>query len=407
MAFVDVVRAVAGQRGVRLPSASHPEPLAHLEYAEEWRLKNEAVRAFWKQHGLAGELREVVAAPTPRGYRWTSKRRALARRAGLALAFSGDAGARPGVAASALDPPEHLALYAHLHLQLDRPVSAALVAQLNYIIVRGSAGSLCAILNLRAFDAAIVRRAKQIAESLQSAGLGVRAAFLYLDPTSSDYYLEARRPTGILVWKRLFGPDWLEVSVDGRRLRFPPVVFSQVNAAMLPVLTATARDLLRPLEGRLLLDLYCGYGLFSVSLGDQASRVMGIDAARENARRTGLAGKARFRAGRITAALLASAGGSHGAQLALLDPPRQGTEPGVIHAIARRAPERALHVFCGTDEIPRGLEEWRRAGYRAASVVPLDLFPGTAALETLVLLAPHERRGSVPRRLTHGHRVHG
>jgi tRNA/tmRNA/rRNA uracil-C5-methylase (TrmA/RlmC/RlmD family) len=165
---------------------------------------------------------------------------------------------------------------------------------------------------------------------------------------------------------------------------------------MLVVLTARADDLLRPLQGRLLLDLYCGYGLFSVSLGDEASRIIGIDAegpaidaARENARRNGLAGKARFRAGRITSALLASAGGRHGPEVALLDPPRQGTEPGVIDAVARRGPERALHVFCGTDEIPRALGEWRRAGYQAETAVPLDLFPGSASLETIVLLRPH------------------
>jgi tRNA/tmRNA/rRNA uracil-C5-methylase (TrmA/RlmC/RlmD family) len=412
--FVDFVRTLAARRGVHLPPASHPEPLAHLEYAEEWRLKNEAIRAFWKHHGLAGDLREVIAAPRPRGYRWTSKRRALPRRGGLALAFSGDAGARPGVAASQLDPSEHLAVYAHLIRQLDRPACAVLTAQLNHVIARGYAGGLCVILNLRAFDAGIVRRAKQIGESLQAADLGVRSAFLYLDPTGSDYYLEARRPTRVLSWKSLFGPDWLEVAVDDRRLRFPPVVFSQVNGAMLPVLTATARELLRPLAGRLLLDLYCGYGLFSLCLGNETAQGLGIDAegpaidaARENARRAGLAAKTRFLAGRITAELLASGARSRRPEVALLDPPRQGTERGVIDALARRGPEHALHVFCGTDEIPRELEAWRRAGYRVESAVPLDLFPGSAALETMALLRPDERRGSAPRRFADGHRARG
>jgi tRNA/tmRNA/rRNA uracil-C5-methylase (TrmA/RlmC/RlmD family) len=399
--FGDLVRALADERGLRLPEASHPELLARLDYAEELRLKRDALRAFWKRHGLPGTPEEVVAAPRPRGYRSTSKRRALLRRGRLLLAFSSGAGGRRGLAASALDPPEHLAVYAHLLRQLEHPASAAVTSKLNYIVVRGAAEALCVILNLRAFDAAIVRRAKQIGESLQAAGLGVRSAFLYLDPTGSDYYLETRRLAGVLSWKRLFGPEWLVVLVDGRRLRFPPIVFSQVNEAMLPVLTATAREMLQPLEGRLLLDLYCGYGLFSVSVGSEAAQVLGIDAegpaidaARENARGAGLGGKARFLAGRITADFLASRvrrGG--GPEVVLLDPPRQGTERGVIDALTRRGPERALHVFCGTDEIPRELEAWGRAGYRADRAVALDLFPGSSGLETLVCLRPHEHRG--------------
>ena len=42
----------------------------------------------------------------------------------------------------------------------------------------------------------------------------------------------------------------------------------------------------------------------------------------------------------------------------LLDPPRKGCEPGVIHALAMRKTIRVAHVFCGTDEIPASLKEW-------------------------------------------------
>jgi tRNA/tmRNA/rRNA uracil-C5-methylase (TrmA/RlmC/RlmD family) len=69
-----------------------------------------------------------------------------------------------------------------------------------------------------------------------------------------------------------------------------------------------------------------------------------------------------------------------------LDPPRKGTEPGVIRALAMRKPVRVLHIFCGTDEIPGALAEWERYGYRVKEVLPMDLFPGTPHLETLVAL---------------------
>jgi len=79
----------------------------------------------------------------------------------------------------------------------------------------------------------------------------------------------------------------------------------------------------------------------------------------------------------------------------LLDPPRQGTEPGVVEAIAARGPERVVHICCGIDEIPREVAAWSTAGYRLQRAVPLDLFAGTLGLETLLLLTPahFEMRG--------------
>jgi hypothetical protein len=369
--FAETLRDVAVRRSFKLPPPGDTEPLAGLDYADELSLKQEALRVFWDAQGLPGRPEDLAAASKPRRYRTTSKRRAFLRRGQLALAFSASEDPRPGLAVSALDPEEHQAVYAFLFEQLVRPASVALVAPLNYVIVRGTRHGLCVILNLRAFGPAIVRRAKQVGQALEAAGLGVRAAFLYLDPSGSDYYLEARRPAGRLSFKRLFGPEWLEVEIEGQRLRFPPVVFSQVNGPMLPAMTATARRLLQPLEGRRLLDLYCGYGFFSMTVGREAAEIWGVDAegpaieaALENARRTALGGRARFLAGHVTADFLSSRLRirDQRPEAVLLDPPRQGTAPGVVQAIAERRPERVLHVFCGPNEIPRELESWRRNG---------------------------------------------
>jgi tRNA/tmRNA/rRNA uracil-C5-methylase (TrmA/RlmC/RlmD family) len=229
---------------------------------------------------------------------------------------------------------------------------------------------------------------------MQEAPLGVRAAFLYLDPTGSDYYLEAKRPAGTLSFKRLFGPEWLQVEVAGVRLRFPPTVFSQVNGAMLEVMADRVGSLLAPLAGCDLLDLYCGYGLFSFTAGREAAQVVGVDldgpaieAARAGAEHMRLSGRVRFLAGRIDGRFLAGQlRPSRGREAVLLDPPRQGTAPDVVPAIAARAPLRVVHICCGTDEIPREVAAWSRVGYAVTRAVPLDLFAGTTAIETLLLL---------------------
>ena len=401
MSFADTLRALAANRGIVLPPATHPEPLAALEYADERALKDQGLARFWREQELPGRPEPIVAAPSPRAYRTTSKRRAALGPKGLSLTFPGVSPTRRGLSPSALDLAEHTAVYAFLIARLSRPPARALASALNWAIVRGAAGALAVVLNVRVFDARVVRAGKQLALDLQESGLGVSAGFLFLDPRGSDYYLEAKRPVGTLSFKRLFGPDWLQVETDGVRLRFPPTVFSQVNSAMLPAMTAGVRSLLAPLDGRALLDLYCGYGLFSLTVGREAAQVVGVDldgpaiaAARANAIHMRCGGRVRFFAGRIDAAFVAGRlRPSRAPEVVLLDPPRQGTEPGVAAALALRRPQRAVHICCGTDEIPRETAAWSQAGYALRRAVPLDLFPGTANLETLLLLEPGTAAG--------------
>ena len=392
MGFADRVREGVTVQGLVWSGASDPEPLAALDYAAEIDVKGRALAMFWKDAGLPGEAEPIVPAPEPRGYRTTSKRRATVSRRGFALTFPGvETVAR--VAPSRLDPPEHVAVYQALLPLLERPSGRALCEALNWAIVRGRPGRLAVLLNVRVFDAAVVRGGKQIGEALQAASLGVASAFLYLDPTGSDYYLEAKRPTGMLSQKRLYGPEWLEVGVEGGKLRFPPTVFSQVNDAMLPTMVRTAGGLAALTPGHELVDLYCGYGLFSLTVGGAAAHVTGIDhdgpaieAARQNASHFRSV-RARFVPGRITAELITRLPPARRPEIVLLDPPRQGTEAGVVAALAARRPERVVHVCCGTDEIPREVTAWAEAGYRLRRAVPLDLFAGTANLETLLLLS--------------------
>ena len=394
--------AAAAARGVALPDAHHPEPLAGLDYALELELKTVALQAFWSAYQLPLRPAPVVAAVRPRGYRTTTKRRAMAGRGGLpVLAFTGAPAPRSGAAASLLDEPSHVAVHQAAAKVLSRVGLRPLAAALNHLVVRGAPGALTVILNVRFFDAAVVRHSRRLADELAAADLGVGAAHLYLDPTGSDYYLEARRPAAAVTMKRLFGPDWLQVSLGEVRLRFPATVFSQVNDAMLPRIVDAAGDLLRPAADDVLLDLYCGYGLFALTVGAAAAGVVGIDsdgptieAARRNAERLGSGDRAVFHAGRIDPAFLGRRlSPPERPELVLLDPPRQGTAAGVAAALAQRKPARVLHLACGADEIPRELAAWCEAGMTLARVVPLDLFPGTANLETLLLLTPAGSRG--------------
>lgn len=366
---------------------SGTEPLAHLSYSQECRAKEFALRDFREEFNLGGKWENLLRAPMPRNYRATSKRRVHWNRKDLNL---GD------FLPSQLEPQSHGEIFQYLFDALGVSHRAPLAEFVQWMIVRGGDPPQCLILNVRRFDGALVRVAKKLGEQLQKQFPRLQSAFLYLDPSASDYYLEAQRPPDAMSWKRLFGPEWISLEVEGVQLRHPPTGFAQINTPMLPVLVQKAGELLGDLSGARLLDLYCGHGLFSCTLGQKSAEIWGADwqgpsiqAAVGNARHLGL--PARFFAGEISSQWLQQRLPRNlRTEFMIVDPPRQGTAEGVVEVLARRCPQRVLQISCGMDAVPTEFARWQDAGFEAIRVLPLDLFPGTAGIELLVLWEPYK-----------------
>ena len=73
--------------------------------------------------------------------------------------------------------------------------------------------------------------------------------------------------------------------------------------------------------------------------------------------------------------------------MVILDPPRTGTTQEFIDAAARMAPDRIVYVSCGPDTLARDLKLFRKKGYKALEAQPVDLFPFTEHVETVVCLS--------------------
>ena len=379
------------------------EPLAHLDYARELELKNQALQEFWDRHALPLQPLPVAPSPRPRHYRTTTRRHAGYERGRVRL--TADPGGSPGrrAAASLLEPPEHAALYAFIGERLQESHFRPLAEALHFVIVRGSYRERCVIFNVSRLDAAIVRKLKLLMPSLPEVDRAVVSAFVFLDPTRSAYYLDTGAVPGSVKVKKLFGPDVLVVEFAGLRYLYYPTGFTQVNESMVPTMLATARELLTPGgEREHLVDLYCGYGLFSHYLAASYSHVCGLDAAPEsiaaaqrNARFQATTNRVTFRVCRIDGEAFTRylPRPDEHAEVVLTDPPRQGMTPAVIAALARRAPVRVVQACCGTDEIPLQIRAWHEHGYAVRAIRPLDMFAGTPHLETLLLLEPAAPRG--------------
>ena len=363
--------------------AVEQEPLAQLPYAEEVEIKNKAFALFCKENHFGVKPESLIKSPKERHYRTTSKRRVSV--------LSGQVQIFPQE--SELEPEEHLICYQWILNKLNTPPFRYLAKSLNWIIIRGSYLYRTVIFNVDHLDANVVRKLKQMAKALQESSLKVMAAHIYVDPSRSDYYLESNRPKDILAFKQLYGPRELTLKLSDFSLRYPVTGFSQINESQIQNLLNHAKRLLKPSKEYRLLDLYCGYGLFAFGIGKDCREVIGAEwegPSVESAKASAKYLKRfhyKFISGKIDEMFVErTLPKPVEKEIILLDPPRKGCLPGVIEKLAKRNPERVLHVFCGTDEIPLALKEWQLAGYFPKEILPLDLFPGTAHIETMILL---------------------
>ena len=140
------------------------------------------------------------------------------------------------------------------------------------------------------------------------------------------------------------------------------------------------------------LDLYCGIGTISLALAKKARRVIGAEVvpeaiadAKANAVRNGITnaeffcGDAEDIAERLAADGLKS-------DVITVDPPRKGLAPGVVDAIVRMAPDRAVYVSCDPATLARDVKRFTQQGYQPRTALAVDLFPRTSHIETVVLM---------------------
>ena len=279
---------------------------------------------------------------------------------------------------------------------LNQPGFTFLARAMNYIIIRGSYTEFSVIFNISKIDAKIVNKLKTVSEKLRQTGINIVSAFTYYDPTRSEYYFESERPAKEVTFKKFFGPEYLFFKSGTKKFSYHPTSFSQINESIISLLIDNVEKILSPDKSQFFYDLYCGYGLFACTFADRYNETIGIESIGESVRSASVNAKflvkdskIRFIAKRITEESLEQClpGKIRENEVFLLDPPRNGTEKGVIDVIAGRNPLKIVHIFCSVDEIPRGIDEWKKNGYNLKAIIPLDLFPGSPNLEVITLFA--------------------
>ena len=70
----------------------------------------------------------------------------------------------------------------------------------------------------------------------------------------------------------------------------------------------------------------------------------------------------------------------------MMDPPRAGSDLAFLSSLAALSPKRIVYISCNPETQERDLSYLVQHGYQVKAIQPVDMFPHTNHVETVVLL---------------------
>jgi len=190
----------------------------------------------------------------------------------------------------------------------------------------------------------------------------------------------------------LFGQEYLRDYIGNLQFDISPQSFFQVNRIQTKVLYEKAREYLQPNSEDIVFDIYSGIGTISMFISDSVKKVIGIESvesavedARINAKKNNIS-NAEFKLGKAEN-LIFELITEFKANKVILDPPRKGCEKEVLEELLKLKPERIVYISCNPSTLARDIKILTKDYYKVTKVQPVDMFPHTAHVETVVLMS--------------------
>ena len=200
----------------------------------------------------------------------------------------------------------------------------------------------------------------------------------------------------------LWGQPYITDKIGEISYQISPLSFFQVNPYQTGRLYGKALEYAQLSGNETVWDLYCGIGTISLFLAQKAKMVRGVEIipaaienAKENARLNGFDNTEFFvgKAEEVLPEQFARTG--ERADVIVVDPPRKGCDETLLSTIIEMQPDRVVYVSCDSATLARDLKYLCERGYELKKVCPVDMFPNTVSVETVVLLSHKKPDGHI------------
>ena len=193
--------------------------------------------------------------------------------------------------------------------------------------------------------------------------------------------------------KVLYGPGFIKDILCGCKFRISSRSFYQINPVQTEVLYNTAIEFAQLTEKDKVLDAYCGIGTISLAAAKYAGHVTGVeivgDAIRDavaNARENKIK-NTWFQTGDAGEFMTELADAGEKIDVLFMDPPRTGADSAFLSAVLKLSPGRVVYISCNPETLARDLRRLIGGGYKVTQIQPVDMFPHTNHVETVVLMS--------------------
>ncbi|MBN2908849.1 23S rRNA (uracil(1939)-C(5))-methyltransferase RlmD [Polycladomyces sp. WAk] len=196
----------------------------------------------------------------------------------------------------------------------------------------------------------------------------------------------------------LWGKETVDERLNENVYALSATAFFQLN----PIQTVKLYDLVKEaaeLTGKeTVIDAYCGVGTIGLWLADRAARIIGMDTipsavedARCNAKRNGI-DHAEYHIGQAEDLLPRWVKAGLRPDVVVVDPPRTGLGQPLIDMLREVRVPRLVYVSCNPSTLAKDCAQLLQGGYELERLVPVDMFPQTAHVETVCTLSATKER---------------
>ena len=190
----------------------------------------------------------------------------------------------------------------------------------------------------------------------------------------------------------LFGDGYINDELCGKKFKISPLSFYQVNHDMAETLYNIVLNWLENIKPKTILDLYCGIGTIGLCAAHLCEKLIGVEIIKEavydadfNAEINNISNAEFICSGADEAAAKLKKENLK-ADVIIVDPPRKGLSSELINTIVNISPLNIIYVSCNPATLSRDLLLLSKKGYNVQKIQPVDLFPRTIHVETVVLL---------------------
>ena len=196
----------------------------------------------------------------------------------------------------------------------------------------------------------------------------------------------------------IYGKGYISDELCGCRFKISSKSFYQVNPVQTENLYNKAIELASLTGKERVLDAYCGIGTIGIIASKKAKEVIGVELnkaavkdAITNAKINGI-NNIRFFADDAGQFMLKTSAKmledkSAGIEVVFMDPPRAGSDENFMSSVVKLAPKKVVYVSCNPETLARDLKYFTKNGYKVESAVPVDMFPHTSHIETVVSMS--------------------